>query len=264
MPPWPLPSENHERQRFKLITIEGNIGAGKSTLLSPLVSALNDVTGESWRLIKEGVDENPEFQTLLTEYHQDASARIRFQRFITDHRAKLLENLDESVNYVIERSLISDLIFLQANLCKIPRPDGDDIHYYYDIHDRLKQYPKSDMVLYLKTSAEVCFTRMQQRNRDSEKGTPETYIRLISDYHDCMLPHLCEDNGIQLLSIDWDRFGDSRIVAQKVRTRASPVIDQRLCNISAMYTQDTGCCNSSWISSQRAAIARSLARTPLP
>ena len=199
---------------FKLVTIEGNIGAGKSTLLAPLVRALNEISNESWQLIKEDIDENPEFQVLLTEYNQDPSARIRFQRFITNHRAKLLEGLDDSVNYVVERSLISDLIFLQANLCTIPRPDGEDIHYYYDIHDRLKQYPKIDMVLYLKTSAQVCFNRMQQRGRDAEKGTPENYIKLISDYHDCMLPHVCDDNKIKLLSIDWNNFGDPLYVAQ--------------------------------------------------
>ena len=158
---------------------------------------------------------------MLTEYNRNPSARIRFQRFITNHRAQLLEDLDESYNYVIERSLISDLIFLKANLCKMPRPDGEDIHYYYDIHDRLRQYPKLDMVLYLKTTAAVCFERMQQRGRESEKGTPDSYIRLLSDYHDCMLPHLCEDHDIQLLTIDWDDFGQPEQVAQLMRKHLS-------------------------------------------
>ncbi|WP_153765667.1 deoxynucleoside kinase [Endozoicomonas sp. OPT23] len=201
---------------FKLVAIEGNIGAGKSTLLGPLVDALNTVTGERWQLIKEDVDENPEFQKLLAEFTQDPSARIRFQRFITNHRAKLLEGVDESINYIIERSLVSDLIFSQANLSNMPRPDGDDICYYYDIHDRLEDYPKIDMVIYLKTTPKVCYERMLDRARESEAGTPEEYIRLISDFHDCMLPHICKDHEIELADLNWDDFGCPNNVAEMI------------------------------------------------
>ncbi|PVZ72130.1 deoxynucleoside kinase [Pelagibaculum spongiae] len=198
---------------FKLIAVEGNIGAGKSTLLGPLVDALNEVTGEKWQLIKEDVDENPEFQKLLAEFTKDPSARIRFQRFITNHRAQLLEGVDESINYVIERSLVSDLIFSQANLSNMPRPDGEDICYYYDIHDRLETYPKIDMVVYLQTNAHVCYERMLSRARESESGTPESYIELISDFHDCLLPHICRDHDIELATMDWDDFGCPEQVA---------------------------------------------------
>ena len=98
----------------------------------------------------------------------------------------------------------------------MPRPDGDDISYYYDIHDRLEEYPKIDMVVYLKTNPEVCYNRMIQRGRESEAGTPQGYIQLISDFHDCMLPHICRDHGIELSEMNWDDFGCPEKVATVV------------------------------------------------
>lgn len=203
-------------QDFKLIAIEGNIGVGKSTLLPKLASKLTDLDSKPWRLIIEEVDTDPEFRRLLKAFTNDPSQRINFQRYITNKRAETCQDLEPGYNYIIERSLFSDLVFCQANLAEACRPDGKDLDYYYDIQDKLTDYPQVSAVVYLKSDPEISYQRMLSRARDAEAGTPKSYIKLISDCHDTFLPHICERYNTQLLTVDWTHFGCDQNLAKEV------------------------------------------------
>ncbi|WP_028115327.1 deoxynucleoside kinase [Ferrimonas senticii] len=204
------------KKQFELVAVEGNIGVGKSTLVPKLVEHLNRMDDRPWKMILEDVDTNPEFKRLLAEFTQDPTKRINFQRFITNHRAELCADLDPNYNYVLERSLYSDLVFCQANLQEACRPDGEDLTYYYDIWDKLDAYPRVTSVMYLRSNPMIAFNRMINRARDAENGTPLSYIKLISDCHDTFLPHICERKGTLLLTEQWDNFGDSERLAKRI------------------------------------------------
>ena len=209
-------------QQFNLIAIEGNIGVGKSTLLPKLISELNEHSNEKWQLIIEDVDTDPEFQRLLKAFTVDPTKRIEFQRYITNKRADICKNLDTSFNYVIERSLFSDLVFCQANLAEACRPDGKDLDYYYDIQDKLKDYPQVSAVIYLKSDPVISYTRMIERARDAEAGTSQEYLQLISDCHDTFLPHICRRYNTQLITQEWTDFGCHEKLAQRILTDVCP------------------------------------------
>jgi deoxyadenosine/deoxycytidine kinase len=206
------------KQEFKLVAIEGNIGVGKSTLLPLLADQLTEYDHAEWRLILEDVDSDPEFQRLLQAFTVDASRRIEFQRYITNKRSEICKDLDPGYNYIIERSLFSDLVFCQANLAEACRPDGLDLDYYYDIQSKLMDYPRISAVVYLRSSAEMAYTRMLSRDRDAEKGTPKEYLQLISDCHDTFLPHICRKYDTVLLTEDWTDFGCAERLAKRIIT----------------------------------------------
>jgi deoxyadenosine/deoxycytidine kinase len=207
-----------QKQDFHIIAIEGNIGAGKSTVLGKLQDALNERegNGKPWQILYEEVESDPEFQRLLKAFTQDPTQRIAFQRYITERRADVCRKLDPNYNYVIERSLFSDLVFCQANLMEACRPDGQDLSYYYDIERRLEDYPQVSSVVYLKTDPEVCYNRMLSRGRDAENGTPFDYIKLLSGMHDTLLPVICNKYNTSLLVHDWTYFGCPETLAERV------------------------------------------------
>lgn len=215
-------------QQFNLIAIEGNIGVGKSTLLPKLISELNEHSNEKWQLIIEDVDTDPEFQRLLKAFTVDPTKRIEFQRYITNKRADICQNLDTSYNYVIERSLFSDLVFCQANLAEACRPDGKDLDYYYDIQDKLKDYPQVSAVIYLKSDPVISYTRMVERARDAEAGTSQEYLQLISDCHDTFLPHICRRYNTQLITQEWTDFGCHEKLAQRILKDVCPQFAKEL------------------------------------
>lgn len=215
-------------QQFNLIAIEGNIGVGKSTLLPKLISELNEHSNEKWQLIIEDVDTDPEFQRLLKAFTVDPTKRIEFQRYITNKRADICQNLDTSYNYVIERSLFSDLVFCQANLAEACRPDGKDLDYYYDIQDKLKDYPQVSAVIYLKSDPVISYTRMVERARDAEAGTSQDYLQLISDCHDTFLPHICRRYNTQLIIQEWTDFGCHEKLAQRILKDVCPQLAKEI------------------------------------
>lgn len=112
---------------MKLVVIEGGIGSGKSTLLEPLVNELILSTGELWEALVEPVDSDPEFQRLLKQFIDnptDSNKRAEFQNFMTENRANLLNNIPDG-NYLLERSLFSDLVFTHTNMLAASAPTGE-------------------------------------------------------------------------------------------------------------------------------------------
>lgn len=203
---------------MKLIAVEGNIGSGKSTVLPQLAQEIG------FEFIQEPVDD-PKFLELLegfTKNPSSTSKRLEFQQYITSRRADLLKDIPDG-NYIIERSLYSDLVFSQVNMLGMERPDGAYLSYYYDIKDRLKDYPQVDAVVYLKTSPLICHKRMQERGREEEKGTPLIYLADVSRFHDACLPQICREYGADFMRFEWDCFGAEwggiKGVAEKLRRR---------------------------------------------
>lgn len=191
------------KQTNHFVAIEANIAAGKSTLLPLLAEELG------WENIVEPVDD-PKFTELLEDFTKnphDSNIRIRFQKYITERRSNLVNELDPSKNYLIERSLYSDLIFSQANFLSMERPDASYMDYYYDIKRRLNDYPSISLVVYLKTTPEVAYKRLQGRGRAAEKGTSLAYIKDLHRFHEACLPQICREMKTPLVTLGWDTFG---------------------------------------------------------
>ncbi|MEJ5068324.1 deoxynucleoside kinase [Enterobacter sp. MYb186] len=187
---------------MKIVAIEANIAAGKSTLLVPLAAALTEKTGANWSVIKEPVDEDPVFLELLqvfVENPHDADARVAFQLYITASRQRLLNNIPEG-NYVIERSLFSDIVFCHVNFLMTEQPSARYMSYFYQIKDNLRRYPHIDLVVYIDRDATACFNDCMARARPGEDKYTLDYFEDVKAFHDACLPQITRQYGSTLLT----------------------------------------------------------------
>lgn len=184
---------------MKIIAIEGGIGAGKSTLVKRLGEILDD-----WKVIQEPVDSDPEFHRLLKQFIDnptDADKRAEFQMYITRVRQAMLKDLTNG-NYIIERSLYSDLVFTQCNMLSTEGPTGAYMSAYYDIKSHLKDYPRIDTVIYLSRDPEECLKSAMKRDRAGEDAYQLDYFKDLHNYHLCCLPQICREYGAKYLIHD--------------------------------------------------------------
>lgn len=189
---------------MKIIAVEGNIGAGKSTMLPALAMALGA------KYILEPVDSDDEFKRLLTAFlNGGVDERNAFQMFMTNQRADMLIDLDPEGFYIIERSLLSDLVFTHATMSQYENTAEEAARHmdcYKHLIARLHDYPVMDKCLYLKTTPEAAYQRMVNRGRAGEvEGTSLEYMQDISAFHDAVLPQVCRKAGTELVTVDWDK-----------------------------------------------------------
>lgn len=187
---------------MKIMTIEANIAAGKSSLIGPLAERLSALSGESWQVMVEPVDADPQFLALLQAFTSspgDANARIRFQLYITLMRQQLLKDLPDG-NYLIERSLYSDVVFCHANFLHTERPDAAYMDYYYQIKACLSEYPPIDVVLYIDRCPQACFESCMQRARPGETAYTLDYFLDLKRFHDACLPQLVRTYPARLIT----------------------------------------------------------------
>lgn len=210
------------KQTNHFVAVEANIAAGKSTLLPKLAAELG------WDAIQEPVND-PEFTRLLqdfTDHPADALKRIQFQEYITNRRAKIVQALPTDRNYLIERSLYSDLIFTQANFLGMAAPDERYMLHYCEIQRRLSDYPVISAVVYLRTAPQTAHTRLVERARTAEDGTPLTYLCDIHNYHEAVLPQICRSMDTPLITVDWDDYGcEKRLAKQLLETIPSLTVE---------------------------------------
>lgn len=192
---------------MKIVAIEANIGVGKSTLLKPLQHELQLWSGEDWDVLIEPVDEDPEFHRLLKMYIENPHVpeeRIKFQKYLTKQRQEMLRDLPDG-NYIIERSLFSDIVFCQLNFLTMERPDAHYMDYFYDIKRRLKDYPQIDAIVYLDKDPKSCLESIAKRGREGEDGYTLDYIEDVKRFHDACLPQIAREYNTKLITFDLEK-----------------------------------------------------------
>lgn len=205
---------------MRLVGVEANIGVGKSTVLPQLVEVLNRKDDVVWEQIQEPVDD-PVFTELLTRFYDEPTTknRVLFQFYVTDQRHDLLQGLDPQKNYVIERSLYSDVIFCHLNFLEMESPEGTYMGYYYYIKKRMETYPQINDIVYLRCDPAVAHARIKQRGRECEQSIALHYVEELHRYHDACLPQQCRVYGAKLHTYDWTNFGNvERIVDDLLNT----------------------------------------------
>lgn len=189
---------------MKIVAIEANIGAGKTTLLEPLKHELELWSGEDWNILIEPADEDPEFHRLLKMFIENPNVpeeRINFQKYLTNQRQEMLKDIPDG-NYIIERSLFSDIVFCQLNFLTMERPSAHYMDYFYDIKRRLEDYPKVDAVVYLDKDPKSCLESIAKRGREGEDGYQLAYIEDVKRFHDACLPQIVREYNTELVHID--------------------------------------------------------------
>lgn len=188
---------------MKLVVIEGNIGSGKSTLLPNLEVAMEELTGEKWQTLVEPVDTDPEFHRLLKQFianPTDGDLRAEFQLYMTRSRHTMLQDIPDG-NYILERSLFSDLVFTHTNFLSTSCPSGSYINSYWDIVKHLESYPKPDVMVYLSRDPEACMESAMERDRDGESSYELHYFEDLHRFHLACLPQITRQYKVPYVEV---------------------------------------------------------------
>jgi len=203
----------------KVIVIEGAIAAGKSTLISKIREYYPDVV-----IVKEPVDEWVK-DGVLAEFYGDKKANsYKFQTIAFTTRIleakKMYELHGDSAVYILERSCMTDMIFMEL---LYQEGNVTDIEYkYYKLWAELWEsfMPfKITNIIYLNTSVDNCMKRLEQRGRPEEMGISREYQEKLILLHEKMFeisstnPHLSDPEikfpGVKINILDSNKPVDS-------------------------------------------------------
>uniref|UniRef100_A0A0X3NT59 Deoxynucleoside kinase n=2 Tax=Schistocephalus solidus TaxID=70667 RepID=A0A0X3NT59_SCHSO len=166
------------------VAVEGNIGCGKSTFLKYFESLSPNIEVslepiERWNNVKghklfEMFYADPstwssplQSQVVVTFLHQQATPQLAPVR-------------------LIERSLHSGRhCFIEAirQNNQISHSDVEVLHEFYKFGRDLP-FCKLDLIVYLRSSPEVCAERIRRRHRRGEEGISMDYLQQLHDLHD--------------------------------------------------------------------------------
>jgi deoxyadenosine/deoxycytidine kinase len=169
-----------------MILLEGNIGAGKTTVGRTI--ATSDAFGfieEPTTIWREGFAAN-----MLELFYSDPKRwAFTFQicAFIT--RAKTWREvlaLSDHSKVVLERSIFCDRFVFAENCYRTGLMSPAEYQLYCGMWDFLvsNYCVEPDLILYLRTPAEICLGRITARNRSEESGIPLEYLLQLEGLHD--------------------------------------------------------------------------------
>ena len=175
----------------KIISIEGNIGAGKTTFVQELKKRYQNSDEilfltepiDIWEKIK---DENN--KTILERFYEDPkkySFSFQIMAYVTRLTVltKTIVNNPKCKLIITERSLDAD----KNVFAKMLYDDGliDNINYniYLEFYNTYKEKYKTSGIIFINADAEVCFERINKRNRTGEESVELEYLKKCERYH---------------------------------------------------------------------------------
>ncbi|MGL5582007.1 MAG: deoxynucleoside kinase, partial [Cetobacterium sp.] len=190
-----------------------------STVLPVIRDSLVKLTNKPWEILVEPVDSDPEFHRLLKQFIEnptDANKRAEFQNYMTESRANMLNGIPDG-NYILERSLFSDLVFTHTNMLSTSCPTGEYWNAYWEISRRLEDYPKPDVLVYLSRNPYSCYLSACHRDREGEDGYDPEYFIDLHRFHLACLPQSTRKYNIPYIEHECGvKYPDGVEVAKKV------------------------------------------------
>jgi deoxyadenosine/deoxycytidine kinase len=198
-----------------IFTVEGNIGAGKSTALNYIRDKLN--IDSEYIVILEPVDEWLKFKpegcekSLFELFYQDNKKYgFAFQLYALQSRYKyMMDTINENPGKIIicERSPLTD----NEIFAKMLLNDNIINPFEYEIYCKWHELTNNILslnikgIIYLKTSNEVCASRVIHRHRQGEGGISIDYLEKLNKQHDIWLEN---EHVIPILTLDGDKRVD--------------------------------------------------------
>jgi deoxyadenosine/deoxycytidine kinase len=190
----------------KIYSIEGNIGIGKSTILKNLKEYINDddiiFLQEPVNMWEEIKDENGE-SIIKKFYENQKKYAFSFQILAYTTRLSILRDaLNNNPNckaIICERSLEADKNIFAKMLYDDDIIEEINYKIYEKFFDIYSEKYRIDGIIYLSSTAEICYDRILKRARNGENNIPLEYLQKCKKYHDEWLNN---DNNINILKID--------------------------------------------------------------
>lgn len=178
-------------KKTPIFILEGNIGAGKSTFLKIIGSALNA------QIVYEPVEkwQNISGENILQQFYTEMPRwAYSFQTYafvtrVVSQRENALNN--KTPLQILERSVFSDRYCFAKNCYEMGKMSNMEWQLYREWFDWLvaNYTPTPDAFIYLQTDPEVCYNRLQARNRSEETGVSLDYLKLLHEKHENWLIH---------------------------------------------------------------------------
>ena len=180
-----------------IISIEGNIGAGKSTFLSTLQNKLkhrDDIyflqePVEEWKLITDENDMN-----ILERFYLDKQKySFPFQMMAYITRLSNLKKAYENTKYkyiFTDRSLLTDKNVFTQMLYDDNQMNEIEYHIYNRWFLEFIDFSNTFHFIYLQTSPEKAFERVNKRSRKGETNISLDYLEKCNHYHEKWLTTL--------------------------------------------------------------------------
>ncbi|XP_031563172.1 thymidine kinase 2, mitochondrial-like isoform X2 [Actinia tenebrosa] len=162
------------------IAVEGNIGSGKTTLLkffkqNPLIEVLEEPV-QKWQNVDGG-------NILELMYKDPKRWSFMFESYVLLTMMQLHHQKQETPVRLLERSAYSaffcfiENLYLSGMLSQVEYSVFQEWFEYLAEH----QKPHVDLIIYLRTSPEICFERMQKRRRSEESSVS---MDLLTSLHE--------------------------------------------------------------------------------
>ena len=155
--------------KYKYVSIEGNIGAGK-TSLTKMICKKFKIKG-----LFENYITNPYLKSFYKnprKYSYDVETYFLNERIKSLQDSIEMSDKDEAV--VSDYSIFKSLIFSKKNL------NSTDFNKYVLEYDKGLALIKSpNLIIYLDASPVFLLERIKKRGRDFEKNIPEIYLKNI-------------------------------------------------------------------------------------
>jgi len=180
---------------MNLISIEGNIGSGKSTLLKKLQGHF--AGNPNVVFIKEPVDEWIETKdaaghNIIEKYYANQEKyAFPFQTLAYISKLKLLKDAYKANPHAIfisERSLYTDRFVFAKMLFEMGKMEDICYTIYLNWFDYfIEEMRTMHRVIYVNTDPQICYERVQLRNRSGEEPISLDYLTTCDNYHRVML-----------------------------------------------------------------------------
>eukprot|EP00035_Acanthoeca_spectabilis_P031183 m.12852 g.12852 ORF g.12852 m.12852 type:complete len:323 (+) comp4593_c0_seq2:147-1115(+) len=171
-----------------VICIEGNIAAGKTRLIRELEKGGAQTVYEPVDKWQEVIPGNKDSNLLGRMYADPARWAYLFQSYCLLTMMEAHSTPQTSSVRVMERSVLSARWCFIENLRKSDPPLIDELE--YEVYSRWfswlmkTQRPDIDLVVYLRTTPEVCMDRLHKRGREEEAATPLAYLETLHARHE--------------------------------------------------------------------------------
>ncbi|CAL8094805.1 unnamed protein product [Orchesella dallaii] len=197
---WKMPNQG-KGNRVITVSVDGNISSGKSTLVSNLKELFPKDFSFQVELVPEPLEKWTDLQghNLLGMFYDDpVKNNFMFQHYVqltrlieTIKKPKEVKGTDLEGSHhgtvrIMERSLQNNRYCFTELARREGRLQPEEFAVLSEWHKWMEEHfdLNLDLIIYLRTSPETVFNRMQQRGREEESSVPLNYLKNLHEAYE--------------------------------------------------------------------------------
>jgi deoxyadenosine/deoxycytidine kinase len=213
-----------------IISIDGNIGSGKSTIINNLK---NQFVNENYIIfIEEPVDEwikiKDSGKNILEKFYEDPikyAFPFQMMALITRfHTINEIIKKNPKALIITERSLYTDKYIFAKMLFESNKMNTIEYQIYNKWFSKFMQKLPEHKYIYISSDPNICFERIQERNRVGEDKIDIDYLTSCNQYHNDMFNKINPNLNINIDDKDL-KSNEYNKILNKIRTF---ILDQHI------------------------------------